>query len=148
MSYDAYQLEITESIMMFEFVSEGPKGLVRKRVHYQETKEIDTYNLALGDVNNETNKVDYKIVTDNKDVEKVLATVAKTVFIFMDNFPQARIYAQGGNAARTRLYRMGISNNLEEIKEQFNVYGLLEGIGWVLFEKDVNYLAFTLKLKD
>jgi hypothetical protein len=43
MSYDTYQLEMTDSIMIFEFVSEGPKGLVRKRVHYEKTKEVDTY---------------------------------------------------------------------------------------------------------
>jgi hypothetical protein len=104
--------------------------------------------LALGDVNSETNKVDYKVITDNKDVEKVLATVAKTIFIFINKFPEARIYAKGGNTAKTRLYRMGISNNLNEIREQFDVYGLIEDIGWVLFEKDINYLAFILKLKD
>jgi hypothetical protein len=148
MSYDTYELEISDSIMVFEFVSESPQGLIRKRVHYQKTMEIDTYNLALGDVNSETNKIDYKAITDNKDVEKVLATVAKTVFIFINNFPEARIYAKGSNFARTRLYRMGIANNLEEISEQFDVYGLLEDIGWVLFEKNINYLAFSLKLKD
>jgi hypothetical protein len=148
MSYDTYELEISESIMVFEFVSEGPKGLIRKRVHYQKTIEVNTYNLALGDVDSETNKIDYKVITDNKDTEKVLATVAKTVYIFSDAYPEAHIYAKGGNIARTRLYRMGISNNLEAISKQFDVYGLLEGIGWVPFEKNINYLAFTLKLKD
>ena len=139
---------MTDSTMVFEFVSEGPKGLIRKRVHYQQTKQEDTFNLALGDVNNATNEVDYKVITDNKDTEKVLATVAKTVFIFINTFPEARIYAKGGNTARTRLYRMGISNNLEEISAKFNVYGLLEDIGWVLFEKNSDYSAFILKLKD
>lgn len=148
MGYDTYQLEISDSIMVFEFVSKGPKGFIRKRVHYQETNEEGTYNLALGDVNNETNKIDFKVITDNKDAEKVLATVAKTVFIFINNFPEARIYAKGSNSARTRLYRIGIANNLEEISEQFDVYGLLEDIGWVVFEKNINYLAFRLKLKD
>lgn len=147
MNYDTYELEISTSIMVFEFVSEGPHGLIRKQVRYQKTAEEGVYNLALGDVNSETNEVDYKIITDNKDAEKVLATVAKTVFIFMRNFPETRIYAQGNSIARTRFYRMGISSNLDEINEQFDIYGLLEGIGWVLFQKNTNYLAFTLKLK-
>ncbi len=148
MSYDTYELEISDSIMVFEFVSEGPKGLIRKRVHYQKTTQVGTYNLALGDVNSKTNKIDFDVITDNKDAEKVLATVAKTVFIFIDNFPKARIYAEGSNTARTRLYRMGISSNLEAINKQFDVYGLLESIGWLPFEKNIDYLAFTLKLKD
>ncbi len=148
MGYDTYQLEIADSTMVFEFVSERPKGLIRKRVNYQKTKELGTYNLALGDVNNATNEVDYTIITDNKDAEKVLATVAKTVFIFINTFPEARVYAKGGNTARTRLYRIGISNNLEKMSTKFDVYGLLEDIGWVLFEKNSDYSAFILKLKD
>jgi phage anti-repressor protein len=147
MSHDTYELEMADSIMVFEFVSEGPKGLIRKRVHYQKTIQEDTYNLAMGDVNSETDKIDFQVVTDNNDTEKVLATVAKTVYIFIDTFPEAHIYAKGGNSARNRLYRIGISNNLEAISKQFAVYGLLEGIGWVPFEKNINYLAFTLKLK-
>jgi hypothetical protein len=60
-------------------------------------------------------------------------------------YTEAHIYAKGGNIARTRLYRMGISNNLEEIKQTFAVYGFLEEEGLVVFEPNKNYLAFVIK---
>lgn len=34
------------------------------------------------------------------------------------------IYARGSNTVRTRLYRIGIANNLAEIQKDFQVYGL------------------------
>jgi hypothetical protein len=148
MGYETYQLEITESVMIFEFISEGPKGAIKKRIHYQKTSIEDTYNLAFGDVDVETNDFDDKVVTNNNDAEKVLATVAKSVYAFIEEYPNARIYAKGSTSTRTRLYRIGISNNLEEINEQFDVYGLLDGVGWSRFKKNNNYSAFAMKLKN
>jgi hypothetical protein len=57
------------------------------------------------------------------------------------------VYATGSTKSRTRLYRMGISKYLEEIKADFEVYGELEN-GWEEFRKDVEYEAFLVKLKD
>ena len=42
---------------------------------------------------------------------------------------------------------MGISNNLEELTEKFEVQGFLLNIGWVVFEKNTDYLAFYIKRK-
>jgi hypothetical protein len=64
----------------------------------------------------------------------VLATVAATVYAFLDKYPNVWIYATGSNKSRTRLYRMGITNNLEEILKDFEVYGLIQG-EWQKFEK-------------
>ena len=78
-----------------------------------------------------TGDFDDFVITNNQDTIKVLATVAASVYAFSDVYPNARIYATGSTPARTRLYRMGISNNLEELQEQFDVFGFLETIGWL-----------------
>jgi hypothetical protein len=124
MRYESYQLEIADSLMTFEFISEGSKGFIKKRIQYEQTGRDNFYNLAFGDVDIDTDEINDEVITDNKDTLKVLATVAKTVNTFLHKYPNARIYAKGSTPSRTRLYRIGISNNLEEISENYKVYGL------------------------
>jgi hypothetical protein len=80
----SYTLQKTNSPTIFEFISEGPKGSIRKRVEFERTSRADTFNLAFGDVNSQTGDFDDTVVTDNFDTEKVLATVAETVRIFLN----------------------------------------------------------------
>jgi hypothetical protein len=75
------------------------------------------------------------------------ATVASTVYAFLDKHPNAYIVASGSTNVRTRLYRMGITNNLAEIKEDFVVYGLSEKGTWVEFEIGEDYEAFFITKK-
>jgi hypothetical protein len=144
MRFDIYEVEVSNSVEVFEFISNGPKGSIKKRVHYQKTGVRKLYNLAFGDVNIETDSIDDTIVTNNQDVEKVLATVATTLYAFMEKYPDARVIATGSTLIRTRLYRISISNNLEEIRKTFKVYGLLENKQWVVYEKNNNYSAFLI----
>jgi len=41
---------------------------------------------------------------------------------------------------------MGISNNFDDISQNFEIYGLLND-QWVIFKKNVNYDAFLVKRK-
>jgi hypothetical protein len=147
MNLESYEINEKDS-MVFEFVSTSPTKSVKKRVLYQSTDSEDTFNLAFGDVNLETDDFDDKAITNNEDRDKVLATVAKTILIFTEKYPKAYIYAEGSSSARTRLYQMGISKNLSDIQKLFFVYGYLENIGWVKFEKNYNYAAFLIRLKN
>ena len=131
---------------LFKFVSEGSKGKINKLIAYSPMLEDDIYNLAFGDYNAETDLIDDKIITNNNDSQKVLATVASTLYVFTDKHPNVWIYATGSNVARTRLYRMGITKNLEEILVDFEVFGLNEDT-WLEFEKEKSYKAFLVKRK-
>jgi hypothetical protein len=51
--------------------------------------------------------------------------------------PEATIIATGSTAASTRLYRMGISNYLDEISRDFTVLGLTEAGEWEVFRKNI-----------
>ena len=148
MRNERYELRTGRSVTIFEFVSEGPKGLIRKRVEYKITSQDNIYILAFGDVDAETDDFDDEVISNNNDSRKVLATVASTIYLFTAAFPDAIVYAEGRNSARTRLYRMGISNNLEELQKTFDVNGFIENEGWFEYEKNKNYSSFFVKRKQ
>src|SRR5687767_3985021 len=109
MDVDTYQLKAEEEFTRFEFISEGRKGTICKLIEFQRTTAEDTYNLAFGDKHPETGKIDDLIVSDNRDTEKVLATVIAAVYLFFEKHPTAYLYAQASTKSRMRLYRMGIN---------------------------------------
>lgn len=76
----------------------------------------------------------------------MLATVANTIIDFTNHYGNYSIVAEGNTPARTRLYQMGISNMPEEIKKDFEIYGLKDD-DWHKFEKNVNYDGFLIKRK-
>ncbi len=92
-------------------------------IHFQPTYTIDVYNLAFGDKHPTKNTIDDLVITNNGDTDKILATVADALYIFLDKNPEALVYATGSTPARTRLYRMGITRFYEEIKQNFFLFG-------------------------
>lgn len=132
--------------MVFEFISEGPKGCIPKLIKISETSLKGFYNLAFGDKDLVSGDIDDNIVSNNGDSEQVLATVVSAVYAFTGLENDAWIYATGSKKSRTRLYRMGISKYLNDVKQDFTIYGLKDG-QWEKFELDVDYTAFVVKRK-
>jgi len=102
------------------------------------------YNLAFGDKDLLTGEIDVTVVSNNGDSEKVLATIVSAVYAFTDREKEAWVYATGSTPARTRLYKTGITKYLEEVRQDFDVYGLLNG-EWAYFEKDIDDTAFSVR---
>jgi hypothetical protein len=147
MRLERYHCETDNNLMLFEFVSEGPKGQIIKQIQYSKmTDAKDVYNLAFGDRKNDDNEIDDIVVTDNKDSEKVLATVAVSVLTFTDKYKGVRIFAIGSTKARTRLYQIGIAKHLEELSIYFDIYGYIDD-DWMKFQKNMPYEAFFVKRK-
>ncbi len=147
MHYEKYEITPGDTAMVYKFVSHGPKGDVTKVVVYSPKGVSNLFNLGFGDKNEHTGELNDCVVTNNGDSAKVLATVASTVYFFTNLFPNALIVATGSTPARTRLYRVVISNNLETIKGDFEVFGLLDG-EWEAFCQDTDYQAFLIKRKS
>jgi hypothetical protein len=143
---DYYKVSFSSDYLTFEFVSEGPKGKVIKVVKYSEINIKGYYNLGFGDKDSETGFISDLTVTNNADSQKVLATVAATVNAFFSVYPEAVVIATGSTEARTRLYRIGITNNLGIIEPLYQVFGLTEK-GWEVFRKGVKYAAFLIRKK-
>ena len=108
MKVEKYSLKAEKNLTAFEFVSEGPKGAIKKLIQFQETNEPNLYNLAFGDKVGQT-EINDLAISNNGDSEKVLATVVSALYAFFDKYPAAFVYATGSTKTRTRLYRMGIT---------------------------------------
>lgn len=141
-----YQLKSGRELLSYEFTSEGPKGLIEKRIQFTLLNQEEVYNLAFGDKDPITGEIDDLVVSNNGDSEKILSTVVSAVYAFCDKYPEACIFASGSTPARTRLYRIGIAKYFDDIKEDFEIYGQLED-HWELFEKGKEYVAFLAQRK-
>ncbi len=147
MKLDRYELKSDDQLTFFTFLSEGQKGKIEKVVQFSLIYQNNLYNLAFGDRDYLTGQIDDKIVTDNGDSEKVLATVVAAIYSFCDKVPDAFIYATGSTAARTRLYRMGINKYYDIVKEDFKIFGQTKS-EWEQYEKGKDYEAFVVQKKS
>ncbi|MFL5744484.1 MAG: DUF6934 family protein, partial [Niastella sp.] len=126
MTINHYDYLVSEDKFNYEFLSEGPKGKIRKVVFFTcINQENFSFNLAFGDLD-ENGIFNDLIVSNNHDAEKVLATVARAVISFTNLYPKAIIYAEGSTPSRTRRYQMGINKFWKEIVLDFYVYGLID----------------------
>ncbi len=148
MNLEKYPVIIGATSLVYEFISEGSKGKISKLVIYSETHLHNYFNLGFGDKDEKTGEINDLVVTNNGDSEKVLATVAATLYEFTNKFPKAKIFAIGSTKARTRLYRIGITNNFDSIKYDFDVFGLTKDNEWVPFEVKKDFEAFLVKRKN
>lgn len=146
MNIDKYALKVSENYISFEFVSEGRNGRIQKKIIFTLIEEPNIWNLGFGDVDNLTGEINDLAKSDNGDSEKILATVAQATLTFTKHHPESLVFAEGSTPIRTRLYRIGISQNFEAISETFLVWGLL-GSKWHPFEKNTDYEAFLVKRK-
>lgn len=146
MQFDKYPVTVGVTSMVYEFISQGTHGEISKLVIYSETHLHNFYNLGFGDKDTITGNIDDTIITNNGDSDKVLAAVAATLYNFTDKYPDAMVFASGNTKARTRLYRMGISNNLQIIEPDFEIFGLLRE-EWQPFKKGIEFEAFLVKRK-
>jgi hypothetical protein len=141
-----YNVETSPDFQTFEFVSIGTNGNITKVVRYSEINVKGFYNLGFGDKDPITGFLSDSTVTNNGDSQKVLATVAATLYTFTDNYSGVTVIATGSTQARTRLYRMGITNNLKAIEKDFVILGLTE-TDWEPFRKNITYGAFLVRRK-
>ena len=93
-----------------------------------------------------TGDIDDQVISNNGDSEKVLATVVGAVYSFFDHHLNTFVYAKGSTKARTRLYRMGITKYIEEMKEDFYLYAQIEDI-FSPFEIGIEYDGFLAQRK-
>ena len=142
-----YQFESSPDLSTFEFDSIGPKGVITKVVNYTEINVKGFFNLGFGDKDPQSGYISDLTVTNNNDSQKVLATVARTLYLFTERYPKAIVLATGSTFARTRLYRIGIANNLTAIEQDFIILGLTE-TNWEPFRTNVTYHAFSVRRKS
>jgi hypothetical protein len=143
MKFDVYAgIKVTDDFSVFDFVSIGRNGAIQKRIAFTETEWDNIYNLAFGDVDNDGEINDFSI-SNNGDRNKILATVAFILDAYTTKHPDRWIIFRGSTADRTRLYRMAVGLNLEELSTRFEIYAFVDE-KVIPFAKNLEINAFSL----
>jgi|SRR6185437_11212522 len=147
MFLERYEYKKSATFGQFYFHSDGPKGRIRKIVCYRFLAKVDGFqyfNAGFGDFDPKSGRINDLTVTDNKDREKVIATVAATALDFSRTIRKCRLIVKGSTPARTRLYQIKIVVHYAEISKLFEIQGETLN-GWERFKKGENYLAFRFE---
>ena len=110
MDIDRYNIENNVNSVYCEFISLGTKGSIVKVIKYTKINDDPlVFNLGFGDKNLTHETINDRAVTNNGDTDRVLATVAFTIYAFYKEYPDANVYLSGSTASRTRLYQININ---------------------------------------
>jgi hypothetical protein len=146
MKYEYYSdYRYTYDYSVFDFISIGKKGPIPKRITFTNTELAYVYNLAFGDVDENGDLDDFRI-SDNGDRNKILATVFYIVEAYTRKFPERWIYFKGSTVERTRLYRIAVGLNFEELSQKFEIFALVNE-ELKPFCKNMAISAFVIKRK-
>jgi hypothetical protein len=149
MKYEMYkELLVSSDFLVYEFSSIGPKGIIPKMITFT-PYDRTIYNLAFG-TKNKDGDIDDLARDNNHDRNKILATIASVLRLFFDHYPNNWVYFTGSTRERTRLYRMAITNNIEELSVDFEITGTFTAehmYNTIPFEKGVNFFAFLVRRK-
>lgn len=144
-------ISATKDLTEWKFVSTGTKGDVTKHIKfdlYESLGESNVFNCGFGELN-EDGTFNDSVKSYNGDMDKVLGTVAFTILEFFKLYPKSGVYLTGSCPVRTRKYRIVISNNLDEIKNHFVMYGHFKNADLTLvfetFRIGVEYEGFLLR---
>jgi hypothetical protein len=152
MNEDRYiKIRSTTDYRIFRFVSEGRHGDLIKIVTFDEVENRpDTFNLALGTMQPD-GEIDFITISNNGDRNKILATVARIVAIFIEQHPGKNVYITGSDNRRTLLYQRAIAYGYNDLIQMFNIYGNTSTDSpsgeFELFDRSRNYLGFLVERK-
>ena len=148
MNVEAYPFNANSDKLVFQFESVSNHKTIFKEVRYTLISDGEPfiYNLFLGDYNLIDGTISDMTISNNQDMENILATVAQTMIEFLSLRPDCLILFTGSTQSRTRLYRIAISNYLNEFEDFFVVYGRINN-EIEPFAANRAYDAFVITLK-
>ena len=146
MKYEVYtEIKIADDYEVFEFMSLGKKGMIPKRIEFTSTDLPNIVNMAFGDID-ENGEIDDYSISDNGDRNKILATIAYVVEIYLNMYPDKWVYFRGSTQERTRLYRMAVGLNFNELAERFDIYAE-QSDTIIPFKKNIEVTGFLIRKK-
>ncbi|GAB2634456.1 hypothetical protein GCM10027035_29430 [Emticicia sediminis] len=139
-----YDFKRIDQSLSFSFESRGKRN-IEKRVIFQKLSIDNYYQLALVDVKQD-GKFDDKIISNNGDRNKVLATVFQILNYFLTIYPNVIVLFAGSTDSRTRLYQIALSSEYEKASILFNISGFYNN-SFETFVKNKTYEAFAISKK-
>ncbi|CAG5069830.1 hypothetical protein DYBT9623_02567 [Dyadobacter sp. CECT 9623] len=143
MNKDGYDLIVSADAKRFYFESVGKRGCFQKQIAFVPIGRT-SYNLALLDYDPNISDYSDLPVTDNGDMERVMATVINAIYEFFEMNPVATIYFAGNTPAKTRLYQAVINNCLDMGSKEFVIYGRQDD-EWFPFTRSGRYTGFLIR---
>ena len=145
MEKPSYHFKTSPDVLVYEFESVSEQKIIQKVVVYEPLQD-DLYHFGFGDLT-ESGDIDYKIVSKNNDMDKVLMTVVKTMFLFFEHYPDKKLVFGGSTESRSRLYRQIVARFLENIELYFEVQGFTTYGEQEPFQRNRDYYAFLISQK-
>lgn len=145
MKQPSYPFKADSTLASFTFESKGADKVISKLVDFSLIQE-SVYNLAFGDLD-KNGELDDSIVSDNKDMALVLATVVRVVVLFLETYPDRTGFFTGSSRSRTRLYQIIIKKEYQSLSKLFVIEGIENGFREIM-ELDKNYEAFMIRMKN
>jgi hypothetical protein len=143
MTDPTYKVEYNTNKDHYKFESIGPNGKISKIVILSEM-ESGTYNLGFGDYDLQTETISDKVVSDNGDMVKVLATVISIATQFLSENPMTYVYIKGSSVIRTQLYQRIIRRYYDDLIISHEIYGLVNK-SFEPFQKNKSYESFLIR---
>ena len=140
---ETYDISPAGNGLSYAFNSIGPKGLIQKIVLFQ-WYSINSYNLAFGDIVN--GFLSDETVSNNRDFVKVLGTVAKCAYHFVEKHPGVMLKITPVDEGRKMLYNAVFKRHHRSIAEKFDIQGRID-TALEAYDPDKLYDEFELKHK-
>ncbi|WEK38102.1 MAG: hypothetical protein P0Y53_11395 [Candidatus Pseudobacter hemicellulosilyticus] len=146
-AYERYQLiNFSQEANTYDFESVGPKGKIQKSVHLYPMESENVFLLSFGNLL-EDGSLDDLSTNDNRDRNKILATIVYIIDQITERRPELILFFNGSTPARTRLYRMAISLNYAELSRKYMIRGFTEEGKLEVFRLQVSYISFLIHRK-
>jgi hypothetical protein len=94
--------------------------------------------MALGDIDEITEKPDFLKASNNGDLKKVIATIFGIGIDFFKQYPNSVVHFLGNEARKTKFYHRIIANNLEEFSQFFKILVFYHQKKWKYLTLKVN----------
>jgi len=114
---------------------------------FEELNEQNRFNLGMGDYNETKGEVNDINLTNNRDARKVFATIGEIVKAYTSLYPDREIFITGNTIKKKDIYSIMISAFLNEISNEFYIWGANAGEEYEIFEKDKIYEVILVKRK-
>lgn len=148
MHFESYSFDSDLPVYQYaySFTSTGKKGNILKVVYFAPLYPY-LYNLVLGDYVSDIGGIDDKVISNNGDLTKILATTVQITAHFLHNNPANSVFIQANTELKQKLYHRILRNHYQEIAQDYIVQGILKNGNSELFNPDNQYVAFVVNLK-
>ncbi|TAE09660.1 MAG: hypothetical protein EAZ95_15775 [Bacteroidetes bacterium] len=149
MNKEYYEYEsVPAQDKFYTFTSVGAEGKTIEKVVAFQKMHLMLYNLALADYDRNSDSYSDDTNSNNFDLGKIFATIFRIGYSFLEENPHLSVYIEGNSPIKKRLYQRIIKNNLSELQNNYEVFGVMDTEDIEPFVQGKEYNAFVIRKKQ